>query len=119
MAAERAIEPFFEDGGAERPNLHLVSTQPEEDGHKQSVERQVGIERTSVGDVHVNVIVEVDGREYPLCVNITRRTLGNGMPVSTYFERFEHRRQNEDGTISGDFGRVDTLAQHALYLAER
>lgn len=119
MAAERVLEPFFEDGGEAQSNLHLVPALPEDDSHKQTIERQVSVERTSVGDVHVNVIVEVDGREYPLCINISRRTLGNGMPVSTYFERFEYRRQNEDGTISGDFGRARTLAEHALYLAAR
>jgi len=119
MAAERALEPFVEEVRLAQPNLHLVPALPEDDKHKQVVERQVSVERTSVGDVHVNVIVEVDGREYPLCINVSRRTLGNGMPVSTYFERLEHRRQNEDGTISGDFGRADALAQHGVYAAGR
>lgn len=119
MAAERAPEPFFEDGEAVRPNLYIVPTEQLVTKRRQIVERQTGVERTSVGDVLINVIVEVDEREYPLCVNISRRTLGNGQPISTYFERFENRRQNADGTISGDFGRADTLAEHALYLAEQ
>lgn len=117
MAAERAPEPFFEGGEEARPNLYIVPTEQPEKKRRQIIERQTGVERAALGDVLINVVVEVDEREYPLCINISRSTLGNGLPISSYFERFENRRQNADGTISGDFGRADTLAEHALYLA--
>jgi hypothetical protein len=110
--AERVLEHFIDDAVA-RPDIRLV---PDiEEAH----DTQVSMDTVHIADVYVNVTVDVDGEPRQLCINLTKRTLGNDQSVHSFFERFEYIRTDQDGKQVGDFGRADLLASSALALAER
>lgn len=123
MVAVRAHEHdhlLHDEGNQDRPNLWLVSAPDVEPPRSlATVERQTGVELSKLGDVVVNIVMEVDDQPYELSVNVSTGKLGNGSAVETFFKRFEYERQNPDGTLSGDFGRAADLAAHAMHLARQ
>jgi hypothetical protein len=111
--AERIPELFIEDGLVPKPDIRLVPQLGE------AHDSQIDMDTTHLADVYVDVTVEVDGVPRQLWVDVSKRTLGNGQSVRSYFERFEYIHADSNGRLVGDFGRADLLAESALALADR
>lgn len=110
--AERVFEKFIDETEV-KPDIRLVPDLEE------SHESHASVEVIPLADVYVNVTVDVDGEPRQLCINVTKRTLGNDQSIHSFFERFEYIRTDSDGKRVGDFGRADLLADSAVALAER
>lgn len=108
--AEKAPELVFGSGEDARPDLYIV--RPE-----SGLEAEIGQEVRH--DVLVDIIIDVDGQERQLCINVTRGTLGNDQSVKTYFDRFAEVRQDAYGNVWRDYDRVNELAERALGMARR
>jgi len=110
--AEKAPELTYDVDVVTHPELYVVQQQ-------DVVDERAGHEPARRADVLVDIVIDVDGQERPLCINISRGTLGNDQPVVSYFERFADIRRDASGNISRDYDRVYLLAEQALGAARR
>ena len=56
-------------------------------------------EAATEDELLVTVGVEVGGELRPLIINVTDKTLGNGRPITEFFDRYENLHRNDEEKI--------------------